>query len=152
MLNIKNKYKAFHISFYPHTSLTAGLNIFFFFFCRENISFKEEEDAYTHLHMQMNMSTGYQPEVQTTIPSKSIRKEKKIKSAPTQNYRSTCAQSFHWAGSVKRWTLITVLSMEYQKHSTTEKATTLITNNRTTLDPSFAADEWLLVLTKKRAY
>lgn len=28
MLNIENKYKAFHISFYPHTSLTAGLNIF----------------------------------------------------------------------------------------------------------------------------
>lgn len=27
MLNIENKYKAFHISFYPHTSLTAGLNI-----------------------------------------------------------------------------------------------------------------------------
>lgn len=84
MLNIKNKYKAFHISFYPHTSLTAGLNIFFF--CWENISFKEEEDAYTHLHMQMNASTGYRPEVQTTIPSKSIRKEKKkkkIKSAPT---------------------------------------------------------------------
>lgn len=27
MLNTENKYKAFHISFYPHTSLTAGLNI-----------------------------------------------------------------------------------------------------------------------------
>lgn len=95
MLNIENKYKAFHISFYPHTSLTAGLNIF-----RENISFKEEEDAYTHLHMQMNRSTGYEPEVQTTIPSKSIRKEKRKrkkkggKYAPTRNYQSTCAQSF----------------------------------------------------------
>lgn len=28
MLNIENNNKAFHISFYPHTSLTAGLNIF----------------------------------------------------------------------------------------------------------------------------
>lgn len=115
MLNIENKYKAFHISFYPHTSLTAGL-IFFFFFFWENISFQEgREDANTHLHMQMNMSIPAMN--QTTIPSKSIheeggRKEKKKKKSSYSNL-STCARSFFWAGSCQRWMSITVLRMEY---------------------------------------
>lgn len=87
MLNIENNNKAFHISFYPHTSLTAGLNIW------ENISFKEEEDAYTHLHMQMNMSTGYKPEVQTTIPSKSIHVERKNKTKNIYIYIRTYSKS-----------------------------------------------------------
>lgn len=75
MLNNENKYKAFHISFYPNISLTAGLNIF-----EKTFHSRRKGDAYTHLHMQMNKSTGYKPEVQTTIPSKSIcKKEKKKK-------------------------------------------------------------------------
>lgn len=57
--------------------------------------------------MQMNMSTGYKPEVQTTIPSTSICEEERgegggvgeIIDAPTPNYQSACAQSILWAGS-----------------------------------------------------
>lgn len=53
--------------------------------------------------MQMNMSTGYKPEVQTTIPSTSICEEEggggEIIDAPTPNYQSACAQSILWAGS-----------------------------------------------------
>lgn len=45
--------------------------------------------------MQMNMSTGYKPEAQTTNPSKSIHKKRKLNSnAPTRIYQSSCAQSF----------------------------------------------------------
>lgn len=80
MLNIENKYKAFHISIYPHTSPTAGLNIFFVFFLRKHFIQGGRKDAYTHLHMQMNMSTpAIKPEVQTTIPSKSIHKKEEEK-------------------------------------------------------------------------
>lgn len=56
--------------------------------------------------MQKNMSTGYKPEVQTTIPSKSICEEEeeeergKMIDAPTPNYQSACAQSILWAGSI----------------------------------------------------
>lgn len=85
MLNIENKYKAFHISFYPHTSLTAGLNI-----SEREKSFKEEEDAYTHLHMQMNMSTGYKPEVQTTIPSTPICEGRKNRCTYSKLSLSLC--------------------------------------------------------------
>lgn len=89
MLNIENKYKAFHISIYPHTSPTAGLNMFFFvFFLRKHFIQGGRKDAYTHLHMQMNMSTpAIKPEVQTTIPSKSIHKKEEKKNAPTQIYQ-----------------------------------------------------------------
>lgn len=56
MLNIKNKYKAFQNSFYPHTSLTAGLNIF------EKTFHSRRKRMHKHLHMQINMSTNYKPE------------------------------------------------------------------------------------------
>lgn len=98
MLNIENKYKAFHISIYPHTSPTAGLNmVFFLFFLRKHFIQGGRKDAYTHLHMQMNMSIpAIKPEVQTTIPSKSIHKkeEKKNKKKLSYSNLSTCAGSF----------------------------------------------------------
>lgn len=54
-----------------------------------------------HLHMQMNMSTGYKPEFKELGLSpklqyhqKSIHKEEgKTKKAPTHIYQSTCARS-----------------------------------------------------------
>lgn len=116
MLNIENKYKAFHISFYPHTSLTAGLIFFFFFW--ENISFQEgREDANTHLHMQMNMSIPAinQKSKLQYHQSPSMRREEERKKKKKSSYSnlSTCARSFFWAGSCQRWMSITVLRMEY---------------------------------------
>lgn len=79
MLNIENKYKAFHNSFYPHTSLTAGLNIF------EKTFHSRRKRMHIHLHMQMNMSIGYKPEFKelglspnyNTIKKPSIRRREK---------------------------------------------------------------------------
>lgn len=72
-LMLKNKYKAFQNSFNPHTSLTAGLNIF------EKTFHSRRKRMHTLLHMQINMTT--KPELKeiglclTTIPSKPIQKK-----------------------------------------------------------------------------
>lgn len=144
MLNIENKYKAFHISFYPHTSLTAGLNIF------EKTFHSRRKRMHIHIYTcKWTCLPAIKPEVQTTIPSKSIHKKEKKQNKtnpPTQNLsvnlctvRSLSRQLF------KSWTLITVLRMEYQTlHYQTPP---LWTQTRGPLwNPSFATDEWLLVL------
>lgn len=61
----------------------------------------------------MKRSTGYEPEVQTTIPSKSISTNKKY--APIQIYQSTCARFFLSRQLLK--SDITVLRMKYQTHT-----------------------------------
>ena len=71
MLNIENNIRHYVFPFIL-ISLTAGLNIFL----KKHFIDGGREDAYTHLHMQMNTTTGSKPEVQTIIP-KSIRKKKR---------------------------------------------------------------------------
>lgn len=148
MLNIENKYKAFHISIYPHTSPTAGLNIFFVFFLRKHFIQGGRKDAYTHLHMQMNMSTpAIKPEVQTTIPSMSIHKKEEEKMLLLK-FINLCRVL-----CLSRQLLKMYVDHSFKNgisHTPQSNATSLITNKRTTWNPSFATDEWLLVLTKKK--
>lgn len=60
MLNIENKYKAFHISIYPHTSPTAGLNIFFVFFFEKTFHSRRKKGCiYTSTHANEHVYTGY---------------------------------------------------------------------------------------------
>lgn len=89
MLNIKNKYKAFHISFHPHTSLTAGLNIF------EKTFHSRRKRMHIHIYTckwiclpAINQKSKLQYH-----QSPSLRMKKNKTTAPTQIYQSTCAQS-----------------------------------------------------------
>lgn len=92
------------------------------------------------------MSTGYKPEVQTTIPSKSIQKKKKKinNKAPTQIYQSTCAQSFLRAGSVLSRTSITVFFFLSLKNgiSNTPLANATSLNTNGTAWKSFICYRW----------
>lgn len=69
--------------------------------------------------MQMNVSTGYKPEAQTTIPSKSIHKKKKIKIKTIIMHLldKSISQLVHGPlseqAAFKSRILITVLRMEY---------------------------------------
>lgn len=99
MLNIENKYKAFHISFHPHTSLTAGLNIFEKTFH----SRRKRGCIYTSTHANERVY-GLETRSPNHYSIKTIQKEEEIKVetlAPTQIYQSTCARSIVWAGSYK---------------------------------------------------
>lgn len=130
MLNIENKYKAFHISIYPHTSPTAGLNIFFVFFLRKHFIQGGRKDAYTHLHMQMNMSTpAIKPEVQTTIPSMSIHKKEEEKMLLLK-FINLCRVL-----CLSRQLLKMYVDHSFKNgisHTPQSNATSLITNKRTT--------------------
>lgn len=149
MLNIENKYKAFHISIYPHTSPTAGLNMFFFcFFFWENISFKEEERMHIHiytckwtcLYRLLNQKSKLQYH-----QSPSIRKKKK--KMLLLKFINLCRVL-----CLSRQLLKMYVDHSFKNgisHTPQSNATSLITNKRTTWNPSFATDEWLLVLTKK---
>lgn len=122
MLNIENKYKAFHISFYPHTSLTAGLNI-----SERNHSRRRRRRRRMHIHIYTCKWTRLPATNQKSklryhqSPSVSRREGGGKMDAPTPNDQSACGQSILWAGSVESRTRITVLRMEYQKHSTVKR-------------------------------
>lgn len=144
MLNIENKYKAFHISFYPHTSLTAGLNIF------EKTFHSRRKRMHIHIYTckwtclpAINQKSRLQYH---QSPSIGRKKKKKIRTYSNLSVN-----------------LCTVLSLSRQllkldiDHSFKNGISNTPLSNATSLNtkrgpnPSFATDEWLLVLTK-RAY
>lgn len=149
MLNIENKYKAFHISFYPHTSLTAGLNIFekTFHSRRKRMHIHIYTCKWTCLPAINQKSKNY-----NTIK---VHPEEKKKEEEKKSTYSNLSVNLCTVLSPSRQLLTLDIDHSFKNgisNTPLSNATSLSTNKRTAWNPSFATDEWLLVLTKKRAY
>lgn len=152
MLNIKNKYKAFQISFNPHTSLTAGLNIFSFFLLRKHFIQGGRGCIYTskHANERVYWLPTRSPDY-NTIKVHPYREEgenlkKKKNLTPIPKTIGWLVQSlFHRAGSVRTLDIDHSFKYGISKTLHDEKKTGHCSKRKTTGGQSFtprASDFW----------